>query len=107
MKFWSRALFALLVLATVAAFFVAAKITNAPSVDQKVRHPNLISPNGDGVKDSAGISLRLKKPDRVTISIVDEDGDHIRTVLDDRKLAAYRQLTGSEARWDGRDEQGR
>jgi flagellar hook assembly protein FlgD len=106
MKLFSRALFAVLVLATVAAFFVAAKIKNTPSIVQKVRHPNLISPNGDGLKDSAGISLRLKKADRVTITIVDADGDHVRTVLDDRKLGAYQQLPGSAARWDGRDEHG-
>jgi flagellar hook assembly protein FlgD len=104
MKFWARLLFGVLVAATVAAFFVAAKIKNTPSIVQKVRHPNLISPNGDGLKDSAGISLRLKKADHVTITIVDSDGDHVRTVLDDRKLGAYKQLPGSQVRWDGRDE---
>jgi flagellar hook assembly protein FlgD len=100
-------LFALLIVATAAAFFVAAKIKNTPGIIQSLRHATLISPNGDGSHDSVGFSLRLKKADRVTITIVDSDGDPVRTVLDDRKLGAYQNLPGSEVRWDGRDDEGR
>lgn len=104
---WTRFLFGVLVLATVAAFFVAAKIKNTPSIIQSVRHSTLLSPNGDGALDSVGFSLRLKKADHVTITIVDADGDPVRTVLDDRKLGAYKNLPGSEVRWDGRDAKGK
>lgn len=106
MKLLSRFLFGLLVVATVAAFFVAQRIKSSPSIIQAVKHPRVISPNGDGTLDSIGFSLRLKEPDRVTLTIVDSDGDPVRRILDDRKLRAYESLRGSEVRWDGRDDDG-
>lgn len=103
---WSRILFGVLVLATVGAFFVAAKIKNTPSIIQSVRHSTLISPNGDGKLDTIGFSLRLSEADRVTLAIVDADGDPVQTILDDRKLGAYTNLQGADVRWDGRDSDG-
>lgn len=101
------ALFGLLVAATVAAFFVAQKIKNEPSTIQSVRHATLISPNGDGRLDTIGFSLRLREADHVTLTIVDEDGDPVKVILDDRNLGAYENLDGDEVRWDGRDEDGK
>lgn len=101
------ALFGLLVAATVAAFFVAQKIKNEPSTIQSVRHATLISPNGDGRLDTIGFSLRLQEADHVTLTIVDEDGDPVKVILDDRNLGAYENLDGGEVRWDGRDEDGK
>lgn len=101
------ALFGLLVVASAAAFFVAQRIKSSPSTIQRVLHPRLISPNGDGRKDTIGFTLRLKETDHVTLTILDSDGDPVRRILDDRRLQAYRVLDGSQVRWDGRDERGR
>ncbi|HWI21798.1 MAG TPA: N,N-dimethylformamidase beta subunit family domain-containing protein [Baekduia sp.] len=99
--------FALLVAASVGAFFVAQRIKNSPSVIQDVKHPLNISPNGDGHLDVMRVNLRLKKADRVTLTIVDSDGDPVKTILSDRRLEAYKSLRQGEASWDGRDSQGR
>jgi hypothetical protein len=98
--------FGLLVAATFAAFFVAQRIKNTPSVVQRLRMSPFFSPNGDGRFDRARITFRLKQGDDVTVTVLDADGDPVRTLLDDRHISAYQPLN-PPLRWDGRDDQGR
>ncbi|HEY6761030.1 MAG TPA: FlgD immunoglobulin-like domain containing protein [Baekduia sp.] len=106
-------IFGVLVAATFAAFFVAQRLKNAPSVVQRLQLSTgstvkgdlpVISPNGDGRRERAHITFRLKKADDVTVHIINADGDVVRTLMD-RHLAAYQQIVPSLS-WDGRDDDG-
>jgi hypothetical protein len=101
-----RAIFVVLIAATFGAFFVAQRLKNSPSVIQKVTYNGVFSPNRDGRKDRLRINFRLKESDDVTVSVLDDDGDRVRELLDDRSVPAYTTLTPSLS-WDGRDDEGR
>src|SRR5919206_3964920 len=91
--------FALLVVATVGAFFVTQRLKRSSPVVRHVVLPLYISPNGDGRKDTAVIRFRLPKADdRVTVSMVDANGDEVRR-LADRRLSKGRH----HFVWNGRD----
>jgi flagellar hook assembly protein FlgD len=106
-------IFGVLVAATFAAFFVAQRLKNAPSVVQSLRistgstvkgDPPVFSPNGDGRRERAHITFRLKKADDVTVHMINADGDQVRKLMD-RHLGAYQQIIPSLS-WDGRDDDG-
>jgi flagellar hook assembly protein FlgD len=91
--------FALLVVATVGAFFVTQRLKRSSAVVRHVVLPRYISPNGDGRKDTAVVRFRLPKADdRVTVSMVDANGDEVRR-LADRRLSKGRH----HFVWNGRD----
>ncbi|WP_445147898.1 FlgD immunoglobulin-like domain containing protein [Baekduia sp. Peel2402] len=98
-------IFGVLVAATFAAFFVAQRLKNAPTVVQLFRANYTFSPNGDGRYDRSHITFRVKKADDVTVEILDADGDPVRTLMDDKHLDAYRPIDPSLS-WDGRDDDG-
>lgn len=98
--------FGVLVAATFAAFFVAQRLKNAPSVVQRFQATYVFSPNRDGRSDRAHVTFRIKKADDVTVELVDRDGDAVRTLMDDRRLAAYTPIEPSLS-WDGTDDHGR
>jgi flagellar hook assembly protein FlgD len=106
-------IFGVLVVAAFAAFFIAQRLKNAPSVVQRLQigtgsrvkgDTPAISPNGDGRRDVAHITFRLKKADDVTVHILNADGDEVRKLMD-RHLGAYQQIQPSLV-WDGRDDDG-
>src|SRR3954451_18852092 len=91
--------FALLVVATVAAFFVTQRLKRSAPVIRHVMMPLYVSPNGDGRKDTAMIRLRLPKADdRVTVSMVDANGDEVRRLADRRLRKGRHHFV-----WNGRD----
>jgi len=103
---FSRVAFGLLVLATFAAFFVAQRIKQSPSVIQRVQGgPSVFSPNGDGRYDQLAFSFRLKEADRVDVAMVSSDGDEVRSLRRGLPVTAYLQVP--TIRWDGRDDDGR
>src|SRR2546423_9519872 len=98
----ATAVFAALVVATVAAFFVTQRLKRSAPVVRHVMLPRYISPNGDGRKDRAVIKFRLpKSDDRVTVSMTDANGDEVRR-LADRRLARGRHSFV----WNGRNGSG-
>jgi N,N-dimethylformamidase beta subunit-like protein len=99
-------IFGVLVAATFAAFFVAQRLKNAPSVVQQFNAYYVFSPNGDGRLDRARVTFKVKKADRVTVEMVDSDGDPVKTLLDDRHLDAYAPIKPA-LRWDGTDDDGK
>lgn len=110
MKAARVAAFGLLVVATFGAFFVAQRLKNEPTVISKLEletggRGNIFSPNGDGRRDRMRVGLNLEKADRVTVSVLNADGDRVRVLVDDRPVKAYRRVRG--ASWDGRDDDGR
>ena len=98
----ATALFAVLVVATFAAFFVAQRLKNSPTLLQEFRADPVLSPNQDGRKDRARVRFLLKRADTVTIAVVDRDGDEVRELLS-TETPAYREV---RATWDGRDDDG-
>ncbi len=99
-----RAVFALLVLATVAAFFVTQSLkTEVPVVLRFAAKPRDISPNGDRVRDTARVGFDLSEPAEVSFYVIDSEGDEVRRLVDDRRLAGD---TKHRFRWDGRDDEG-
>jgi hypothetical protein len=99
----ARVVFGLLVAATVGAFFVTQRLKREDPVVKQIRLQLVISPNGDGRKDTATVGFELPERDDVTVSMVDSDGDEV------RRLARARPLRAGEHRftWDGRDDAGR
>ena len=85
MSFFARAVFVLLVAATFAAFFVAQRLKSAPQVAAIKKMTRHFSPNGDGRRDVAGIRVRVRKDDDVTISIVDDTGTEVRRLASARR----------------------
>jgi hypothetical protein len=97
--------FAVLVAATFAAFFVAQRLKAAPTVVQQLSYDPVFSPNHDGRKDRAHVTFKLKQADDVTVEIVDAAGEPVKTLLD-RHLGAYAPIKPSLA-WDGTNADGK
>src|SRR4051812_2178564 len=99
----ARVTFLILVGATFAAFFVAQRLKNAPSVISVGRIAHFFSPNGDGKRDVNTISVTLKSADDATIDVVNLEGDRVRRLADGVAMPAHRPL---RLRWDGKGDDG-
>jgi hypothetical protein len=100
---FARVVFALLVAATGAAFFVTQRLKTEDPVVKRLALQRFFSPNGDGRKETAGISFQLPEGDSVTVDVVKDGGDRVRRLADDRSLRAGTHRLS----WDGRDDRGR
>jgi hypothetical protein len=99
-----RAVFALLVVATIAAFFVTQQLKSEfPLVIRFAAKPKQISPNDDRYRDSTQVGFDLSEPAKVTFSIMDGEGNEVRRLVDDRELAGDAK---HRFRWNGRDADG-
>ena len=97
--------FALLVIATGAAFFLAQKLKTADPVLLSFRiSAKAISPNGDGRFERQRITFRLKRNELIDVAVVDDRGDQVRELVSGLRLPAYRTI--SPLVWNGRDQQG-
>jgi hypothetical protein len=94
--------FALLVLATVAAFFVTQRLKSGQPVVKRLALQRFFSPNRDHRKDHARISFDLPKGDRVTVDVVNANADRVRRLVDGRSLARGEHTLS----WDGRADDG-
>jgi FlgD Ig-like domain len=100
-----RAVFALLVLATIGAFFVTQQLKSEfPLVIRFAAAPKQFSPNGDRVRDRIEVGFDLSEPATVSFLIMDGEGNEVRRIVDDRALAGDEK---HRFRWDGRDDDGR
>jgi hypothetical protein len=99
-----RAVFAVLVAATIAAFFATQLLKSEfPLVLRFATKPAHFSPNEDGYRDETRVGFDLSEPAEVTFSIVDSEGNEVRRIVDGRRLAGD---TKHRFAWDGRDEDG-
>ena len=99
-----RAVFAVMVVATVAAFFLAQQLkSDVPLVIRFATKPSHFSPNGDGYRDTSRIGFDLSEPASVSFMVVDSEGTELRRIVSERRLAgdAKHRFT-----WDGRDDDG-
>jgi flagellar hook capping protein FlgD len=76
---------------------------SSPPIVTRFRSTALFSPNGDGRRDLARISVRVSRPGRVTVTIRDERRRVVRELLTD----ALRRAGWVRLAWAGRDESDR
>jgi FlgD Ig-like domain len=99
-----RAVFALLVVATIAAFFVTQQLKSEDALVLRfATQPKQFSPNGDGTRDRTEVGFDLSRPATVSFYVLDREGNEIRRIVDDRALAGD---TKHRFGWDGRDDDG-
>lgn len=90
--------FAALVLASFAAFAITQHLKHTPTVVQDFHMTGHFSPRAGGRHALEHISFRIAHSDDVTVAIEDSSGDVLATLLRDRPLARYTQLS---LVWDG------
>ena len=102
-RFAPAALVAALLVATSGAFVVTEKLklTRNPIVGPRVH--KIFSPVCDCATDTASITFRLRKPDHVTVEMIDAHGDVVRELARRRPQGR----TAVSYVWDGRDSDGR
>src|SRR5215212_9407459 len=99
-----RAVFAVLVVATVAAFFLTQQLKgDFPLVIRFATKPAHFSPNGDGYRDTTRIGFDLSEPASVSFMVVDAEGTEVRRIVGGRRLAGDAK---HRFEWDGRDDDG-
>lgn len=96
--------FVLLVAATLAAFFVTQRLKTRDPVVIGVRTLGFFSPVTHGPQRTTYASFFLRRGDDVTVTVLDSEGDRVRTLADGRSVPARTRVT---FRWDGRDGSGR
>jgi hypothetical protein len=94
----ARIMFALLVVACVAAFLLTQRIKHTPTAVQNFKLATAFSPYPAGRSKQESISFKLAQADAVTVTIVDSRGDTVATLLRDRPVERYKQLS---LRWNG------
>jgi hypothetical protein len=99
-----RAVFVVLVVATVAAFFLTQQLKGEfPLVIRFATKPAHFSPNGDGYRDTSQIGFDLSEPASVSFMVIDAEGAEVRQIMSNRRLRgdAKHRFT-----WDGRNDEG-
>lgn len=99
----ARIAFGLLVIATLGAFVVTQKLKSSPPLVVRPHVFAVFSPAEDARVRRARISFWIVNSDDVSVSIVDEEGRIVRTLVDGRPLA---KRTRIRLAWDGRTNDG-
>ncbi len=90
--------FAALVVACFAAFAITQHLKHTPTAVQDFKMTPHFYPYAAGGRRVEHLSFRIAKADDVTVTIVDSSERAVATLLLDRPLARYRQLS---LQWDG------
>jgi hypothetical protein len=99
----ARVVFALLVVASFAAFFITQRLKHAPTLVQGVKLVPAFSPTPQGHIKVERLSFRIEHSDDVTVTVIDSKENPVRTLIAHHHLLAYRRL---KLRWDGLTERG-
>jgi FlgD Ig-like domain len=92
-----------LLAATAAAFVVTEDLKLEPDPLARPRVDSTFSPTCDCEQQTARIGFRLRRADVVTLTIADESGEVVRTILDKASFRPGNHQFG----WDGRDQSGK
>ncbi len=95
----ARAVFALLVVACFAAFFITQRLKHTPTAVQDFKLTPRFSPTPAGHLKQEEISFKLAEAGTVTVTIIDSDGNLVATLVRARHVPRYKQFS---LRWDGR-----
>lgn len=96
----AQIVFALLVLACFAAFFVTQRLKHTPTAVQRFELTPRFSPTPAGHIKQERISFKLAQADEVTVTIVDAAGNTVATLVRDRPVVRYKQFSLA---WNGRE----
>jgi hypothetical protein len=99
----ARAVFIVLVGATIAAFFAAQRLKGEPAVAKVQSLAAVFSPNGDGVKDVNLFRVELRERADVSVDVVDAAGDAVKRLAENASVGPQAPL---RLRWDGRTDDG-
>ena len=94
-----RIVFAVLVVACFGAFFLTQRLKHTPTVVQTPRLAPYFYPYPGGHVPLEAISFKLSSADRVTVTIIDSQGDSVATLLREFPVQRYKTLS---LRWNGR-----
>lgn len=95
----ARGVFACVVLATFGAFGVTQWLKHTPTPVQQLEiSPAAMTPGATGEAGVERIAFHLEHTDRVTVQVIDSQGDTVRTVARDLPLERYRR---AELSWKG------
>jgi hypothetical protein len=95
----AQVVFALLVIACFAAFILTQRLKHTPTPVQHFRLTPRFSPTPQGHIKQEQISFKLDRADEVTVTILNSAGDTVATLVRERPVARYKQLS---LRWNGR-----
>jgi hypothetical protein len=85
-----------------AVFVLPFAYTTPPPIVTRFTATSLFSPNGDGRRDVARVSIRVRTPSHVALDVRDSGGRSVRLLLDEERGPGWSRLS-----WGGRDEAGR
>jgi hypothetical protein len=91
--------FALLLVACFAAFFITQRLKHTPTAVQLFELTPSFSPTLAGHIKQERISFKLARADEVTVTIESVAGDDVATLVRDRPVTRYKQFS---LRWNGR-----
>jgi flagellar hook assembly protein FlgD len=100
----AAAAFAVLVVATFGAFFLASRLKAQPAVLADLVRLQYFSPNGDGRRDVEPIRFKVKLDDQAAVDIIDRDGARVRRVAGALQI---RRGVVNRVVWDGKQDDGR
>jgi hypothetical protein len=95
----ARIVFALLVIACFAAFFVTQRLKHTPTVVQRFELSPSFSPGLRGEAGQEAISFKLAQADEATVTVLDAAGNTVATLVSNHPVARYKQFS---LRWNGR-----
>lgn len=95
----ARTVYALLVLACLAAFLITQRLKHTPTAVQEFDVTPFFSPYRAAPHNEAGIGFKLEHAETVTVTIVDSAGNTVATLVRDRALPRYKPFS---LRWNGR-----
>jgi hypothetical protein len=95
----ARAVFALLVVACLAAFLITQRLKHTPTAVHEFKLATAFSPYPGGSAPLEAISFKLANAEDVTVTIVDSAGDTVATLATDYPAPRYRTFS---LRWNGR-----
>jgi len=93
-----RVVFAVLVLACFGAFFLTQRLKHTPTIVQSPKLAPYFSPYPGGHVPQEAISFKLSTAERVTVTIIDSQGDDVATLVRDLPVLRYKTLS---LRWTG------
>lgn len=95
----ARVVFALLVVACLAAFLITQRLKHTPTVVQEFKGATAFTPYLPGPNALEAISFKIERTEPVTVTIIDSSGDTVATLVRDYPLKRYTHLS---LRWNGR-----
>jgi flagellar hook assembly protein FlgD len=96
--------FAALVLASFAAFALTQRLKHTPTTVQDIRMSASFKPGSRSSNGVERISFKLQHPDRVTVTVIDSQGNTVRTLARHLAMPAYKRFSFY---WNGHEAHGR